>query len=154
MDILFFWEIKPYSRRGNEIKNIKRIYYFIIKFIYRTTSFKMVSIKYNKLTHGVYLRRILSFINLFLYTNPGFFKPFLSIIVNLSYPIGIILVNGILSAGLRRRLINRRVIFVISKKKREAYRGKKCIIIYEFNRWQEVLLIGHIIIHNGTEVGL
>ena len=77
----------------------------------------MVSVKYNKLTYGVYLVKISPFINLFLYTNPGFFKPFLSIIVNLSYPIGVILVNRILSAGLRRRVIGQRVISVINKKR-------------------------------------
>ena len=43
----------------------------------------MVSIKYNKLTHGVYSGKISPFINLFLYTNPGFFKPFSNIIINL-----------------------------------------------------------------------
>ena len=83
----------------------------------RTTSFKMASIKYNELTHGVYSERILPFINLFLYTNPGFFEPFSNIIVNLGYPMGVELVNGILSAGLRRRVISRRVIFVISEKR-------------------------------------
>ena len=80
----------------------------------------MVSIKYNELTHGVYLVRILPFINPFLYTNPGFFKPVSSIIVNLGYPMGIILVNGIPSAGLRRRVVSRKVIFVISEKGRKA----------------------------------
>ena len=84
-------------------------------------SFKMVNVKYNELTHGVYLVRILPFINLFLYTNPGLFKPFSSIIINLGYPIGVILVNGIPSAGLRRRVIGQRVISVISEKRRKAY---------------------------------
>ena len=70
------------------------------------TSFKMASVKHNKLTHGVYSVRISPFINLFLYTNPGFFKPFLSIIVNLGYPMGVVLANGIPSAGLRRRVVN------------------------------------------------
>ena len=50
----------------------------------------MASIKYNKLTHGVCLVRILPFINPFLYTNPGFFEPFSSIIVNLGYPMGVV----------------------------------------------------------------
>ena len=76
----------------------------------------MVSIKYNKLIHGIYLIRILPFINLFLYTDPGFFKQFSSIIVNLGYPMGVMLINGIPSAGLRRRVMGQRVIFVINKK--------------------------------------
>ena len=113
----FFWKIKPYNRRENNTKNAKKTYHFIIEFIYKITSFKMVSVKHNKLTHGVYLVKISPFINPFLYTNPGFFKPFSSIIVNLSYPISIILANGILSAGLRRRVINQRVISVINEKK-------------------------------------
>ena len=91
----------------------------------------MASVKYNELTHGVYSERILPFINLFLYTNPGFFKPFSSIIVNLGYPINVILVNRIPSAGLRRRVIGRRVIFVIGEKRRKTYRGKRCVIIYK-----------------------
>ena len=66
----------------------------------------MASVKHNKLTHGVYSERISPFINPFLYTNPGFFKPFSSIIINLGYPMGIMLVNGIPSAGLRRRVIS------------------------------------------------
>ena len=66
----------------------------------------MASVKYNELTHGVYLGRILPFVSPFLYTNPGFFKPFLSIIVNLGYPMGIMLVSGISSAGLRRRVMS------------------------------------------------
>ena len=77
----------------------------------------MVSVKYNELTHGVYSERILPFINLFLYINPGFFKLFLSIIVNLGYPMGVILVNRILSAGLRRRVIGQKVISVINEKR-------------------------------------
>ena len=77
----------------------------------------MASIKYNKLTHGVYSERISPFINLFLYTNPGFFEPLSSIIINLGYPMGIVLVNGIPSAGFRRRVISRRVISVINKKR-------------------------------------
>ena len=81
----------------------------------------MASAKYNKLTHGVYSVTILPFINLFLYINPGFFKPFLSIIINLGYLIGIILVNKIPNAGLRRRVISRKVISVINKKKWTAY---------------------------------
>ena len=117
MDTPFFWEIKPYSRGGNNTKNAKGIYYFIIKFTYRITSFKMASIKHNKLTHGVYSGRISPFINLLLYINPGFFKPFSSIIVNLGYLIGVILINGIPSAGLRRRVISRRVISVINEKR-------------------------------------
>ena len=81
----------------------------------------MASIKYNELTHGVYSVRISPFINPFLYTNPGFFEPFLSIIVNLGYLIGVILVSRIPNAGLRRRVISRRVISVISEKRRKAY---------------------------------
>ena len=131
----FFWEIKPYNRGGNNIKNAKGTYYFIIEFMCRITSFKMASVKYNELTYGVYSERISPFINLFLYTNPGFFEPFSSIIINLGYPMGIMLVSGILSAGLRRRVINRRVIFVISEKRRKACRGRRCIIIYELGYW-------------------
>ena len=44
---------------------------------------------------------------------------------------GIILISGIPSAGLRRRVINQRVISVISKKKQKTYRGKKYVIIYK-----------------------
>ena len=84
-------------------------------------SFKMVSVKYNELTHGVCSVRISPFINLFLYTNPGFFKPFLSIIVNLGYLMGVMLASGIPSAGFRRRVISRRVISVISEKGRKVY---------------------------------
>ena len=76
----------------------------------------MASIKYNELTHGVYLVKISPFISLFLYTNLGFFKPFSSIIINLGYLMGVVLVSGISSAGLYRRVINRRVIFIINKK--------------------------------------
>ena len=107
----------------------------MIEFTCRTTSFKMASVKHNELTHGVYSGRILPFFSPFLYTNPGFFKPFLSIIVNLGYLIGVVLVNGIPSAGLRRRVINRRVISVINKKRRKACRGKRCVIIYELGHW-------------------
>ena len=131
MDTPFFREIKPYSRGGNNIKNTKRTYYFIIEFTYRTTSFKMASVKHNKLTYGVYSVRISPFINPFLHTNPGFFKPFSSIIINLSYPIGVILVSRILSAGLRRRVMGRRVISVIGEKGRKAYRGRRYVIIYK-----------------------
>ena len=95
----------------------------------------MASFKYNKLTHGVYSGKISPFINLFLYTNPGFFEPFSSIIVNLGYPMGVILVNGIPSAGFRRRVISRRVISVISEKRRKACQGRKCVIIYKLGRW-------------------
>ena len=76
----------------------------------------MANAKYNELTHGVYSVRISPFISLFLYTNPVFFEPFLSIIINLGYLIGIVLVNGIPSAELRRRVISRKVISVINKK--------------------------------------
>ena len=120
MDTPFFREIKPYSRGGNNIKNTKGTYYFIIEFICKIMSFKMASIKYNELIYGVYLVRILPFINLFFYINPGFFKPFLSIIIDLGYPMGIILVNGILSAGLRRRVMGQRVIFIIGEKGQKA----------------------------------
>ena len=154
MDLPFFREIKPYNRGGNNIKNAKGTYYFIIEFTCRTTSFKMASIKHNELTHGVYLERISPFINLFLYTNPGFFEPFSSIIVNLGYPMGIVLVNGIPSAGLRRRVMGRKVISVISEKGRKAYRGKRCVIIYKLGDWQKVLPIRHLVINKGTEVSL
>ena len=77
----------------------------------------MASIKYNELTHGVCSERISPFISLFLYTNPGFFKPFSSIIINLGYPMGVVLVSGIPSAGLRQRVMGQRVIFVIGKKR-------------------------------------
>ena len=135
MDTPFFREIKPYSRGGNNIKNAKGTYHFIIEFTCGTTSFKMISIKYNELIHGVCLVRILPFISPFLYTNPGFFKSFPSIIINLGYPMGVVLVSGILSARLRRRVISQRVIFIISKKRRKAYEGKRCVIIYELGRW-------------------
>ena len=131
MDTPFFREIKPYNHRGNNIKNTKRTYHFIIEFTCRTMSFKIASVKHNKLTHGVCSERISPFINLFLYTNPGFFKPFSSIIINLGYLMGVILVSRISSAGLRRRVMGRRVIFVISKKGQKAYRGKRCVIIYK-----------------------
>ena len=81
----------------------------------------MASIKHNELTHGVYSVKISPFINLFLYTNPGFFKPFSSIIVNLGYLMGVVLINGILNAGLRRRVIGQRVIIIIGKKRQKAY---------------------------------
>ena len=135
MDTPFFWEIKPYSRGGNDIKNAKGTYYFMIEFMCRTTSFKMASVEYNKLTHGVYLVRISPFISLFLYTNPGFFKPFLSIIVDLGYPMGVMLVSRIPSAGLRRRVVGRRVISVIGEKGQKAYRGRRCVIICKFSGW-------------------
>ena len=135
MDTPFFRKIKPYNRGGNDIKNAKRTYHLMIKFTCRIMSFKMASVEYNKLTHGIYLVRISPFVNLFLYTNPGFFKPFSSIIVNLGYLMGIILVSGIPSAGLRRRVIGQRVISVINKKRRKAYRGKRYVIICELGRW-------------------
>ena len=131
MDTPFFRKIKPYSRRGNNTKNTKRTYHLIIEFIYKTTSFKMANIKHNKLTHGVYSEKILPFISPFLHTNPGFFEPFSSIIVNLGHPIGVILADRIPSAGLRRRVIGQRVISVINKKRRKTYRGKRCVIIYK-----------------------
>ena len=154
MDTPFFREIKPYSRGGNNIKNAKGTYYFIIKFIYKTINFKMVNVKYNKLTHGVYSVRISPFINPFLYTNPGFFEPFLSIIINLGYLMGVVLISGIPSAGLRRRVMGRRVISVIGEKGRKVYRGRRCVIIYKLGDWQEVFLIGYFVINKGTEVGL
>ena len=80
----------------------------------------MASIEHNELTYGVCSGRISPFINPFLHTNPGFFEPFLSIIVNLGYLIGIVLVNRIPSAGFRRRVVSRRVISVISEKRRKA----------------------------------
>ena len=83
-------------------------------------SFKMASVKYNELIHGVYSVRILPFINPFLYTNPGFFEPFSSIIVDLGYPMGVMLASRIPSAGLRRRVMGRRVISVIGEKRRKA----------------------------------
>ena len=133
MDTPFFREIKPYNRGGNNIKNAKGTYHFIIEFTCRTTSFKIISIKHNKLTHGVYSVRISPFINPFLHINPGFFEPFSSIIVNLGYPMGIVLASGIPSAGLRRRVMGRRVISVINEKGRKAYRGKRCVIIYKLS---------------------
>ena len=131
MDTPFFREIKPYSRGGNDIKNAKGTYHLMIEFTCRITSFKMVNVKYNELIHGVYSVRISPFINPFLYTNPGFFKLFSSIIINLGYLMGIILVSGIPSTGLCRRVISRRVIFIINEKGQKAYRGKRCVIIYE-----------------------
>ena len=107
MDTPFFREIKPYNRRGNNIKNAKRTYHLMIEFMCKITSFKMASIKHNELTHGVYSGRISPFISLFFYTNPGFFEPFSSIIINLGYPMGIILVNGIPSAGLYHGAISK-----------------------------------------------
>ena len=114
----------------------------------------MVSIKYNELTHGVYSERISPFINPFLYTNPGFFEPFSSIIIDLGYPMGVMLVSGIPSAGLRRRVMGRRVISIISEKGRKACRGRRCVIIYKLGDWQEVLPVGYLIINKGIEVGL
>ena len=129
MDTPFFRKIKPYSRGGNNTKNAKRTYHLIIEFMYKTTSFKMASVKHNKLTHDVCSVRISPFINPFLYTNPGFFEPFSSIIVDLGHPIGVILANRIPSTGLRRRVIGQRVISVISKKGQKACQGKRCVII-------------------------
>ena len=105
MDTPFFREVKPYNHGGNNIKNTKRTYHFIIEFTCRIISFKMASIKYNELIYGVYLVRISPFISPFLYTNPGFFEPFSSIIVDPGHPIGVILVSRIPSAGFRRRVI-------------------------------------------------
>ena len=135
MDTPFFREIKPYSRGGNNTKNAKRTYHLIIEFTYRTISFKIASVKYNELTHGVYSVRISLFINPFLHTNPGFFEPFLSIIINLGYPMGVMLASGIPSSGFRRRVISRRVISVISEKRRKTCRGRRCVIIYELGHW-------------------
>ena len=59
----------------------------------------------------------------------------LTIIINLGYPMGVMLVNGIPSAGLRRRVVSRRVISVISEKGQKACRGKRCVIIYELGHW-------------------
>ena len=80
----------------------------------------MVSVEYNELTHGVYSERISLFINPFLYINPGFFEPLLSIIVDLGHLMGVMLVSRISSAGLRRRVMGRKVIFVIGEKGRKA----------------------------------
>ena len=99
--------------------------------MYKIINFKKASIQYNKLTHGVYCGRILPFINLFLYTNLQFFEPFSNIIINLGYPISVMLVNGIPNTGLRRWVISRRVISIINKKRRKVYRGKRCVIIYK-----------------------
>ena len=77
----------------------------MIEFTCRITSFKIVNVKYNELTHGVYSERISPFINPFLYTNPGFFEPLSSIIVDLGYPMGVILASRISSAGFRRRVV-------------------------------------------------
>ena len=106
MDTLFFREIKPYSRGGNNTKDAKGTYHLMIEFTCRTTSFKMVSVEYNELTYGVCLERISPFVSPFLHTNPGFFEPFSSIIVNLGHPMGIMLASGIPSAGLRRRVVS------------------------------------------------
>ena len=76
----------------------------------------MANVKYNKLTHGIYSERISPFISPFLYTNPGFFEPLSSIIIDLGHPMGVILANRILSAGLRRRVMGQRVISVIGEK--------------------------------------
>ena len=54
MDTLFFREVKPYSRGGNNIENAKAIYYFMVEFTCRTMSFKMASVEHNELTHDVY----------------------------------------------------------------------------------------------------
>ena len=102
------------------LRTAKGTYHLIIEFMCKITSFKIASVKYNKLTHGVYSERILPFINPFLYTNPGFFEPFLSIIVDLGYIMGVILANRIPSAGLRRRIMGQRVISVIGEKGRKA----------------------------------
>ena len=135
MDTPFFREIKPYSRGRNNIKNTKGTYHFIIEFTCRTINFKMANIKYNELTHGVYSVRISPFISLFLYTNPGFFEPFSSIIVNLGHLMGVILASRIPGAGFRRRVMGRRVIFVIGEKGRKAYRGRRCVIICKLGGW-------------------
>ena len=95
----------------------------------------MVSVKYNELIHGVYSERILPFINPFLYTNPGFFEPFSSIIIDLGYLMGVMLASRIPSAGLRRRVMGRKVIFVSGEKGRKAYRGRWCVIIYKLGGW-------------------
>ena len=154
MDTPFFREIKPYSRGGNDTKNAKGTYHFMIEFTCRTTSFEMASVKHNELTHGVCSVRISPFISPFLHTNPGFFEPFSSIIVDLGYLMGIVLASGIPSAGLRRRVVGRRVIFVIGEKGRKACRGRRCVIICKLGGWQEVLPVGHFVINKGTEVGL
>ena len=134
MDTPFFREIKPYNRKGNKIKNAKGTYHFMLEFTCGTTSFKMASAKHNELTYGVYSVRISLFINPFLYANPGFFEPFSSIIVNLGYLMGVIMVNGIPSVRLRRRVISRKVISVINEKRQKADRGKRCIIICKLSR--------------------
>ena len=135
MDTPFFQEIKPYNRGGNNTKNAKGTYHFIIEFTCKIISFKIASVKHNKLIHGVCLVRISPFVSPFLYTNPGFFEPFSSIIINLGYSMGVMLVSRILSAGLRRRVMGRRVISVIGEKRRKAYRGKRCVIIYKLGGW-------------------
>ena len=154
MDTPFFREIKPYSRGENNTKNAKRTYYLIIEFTCRIMGFKMASVKYNKLTHGVYLERISPFINPFLHINPGFFKPFSSIIVNLGHLMGVILANRILSAGLRRRVMGRRVISVIGEKGRKACQGRRYVIIYKLGGWQEVFLIRYFVINKGIKISL
>ena len=117
MDTPFFREIKPYSCGGNNIKDAKGTYYFIIEITYRTMSFKIASVEHNELTYGVCSVRISPFISLFLHTNPRFFEPFSSIIVNVGHPMSVVLASGIPSAGLRRRVVSRRVISVISEKR-------------------------------------
>ena len=74
MDTLFFRKIKPYNRGGNNTKNAKGTYHSIIEFTCRTISFKMTSVQHNELTHGVYLVRILLFINPFFLYEPGIFQ--------------------------------------------------------------------------------
>ena len=154
MDTPFFREIKPYNRGGNNTKNAKGTYHLMIEFTYKTTSFKMASVKHNELTHGVCSVRISPFINPFLHTDPGFFEQFSSIIVNLGHPMGVVLVSGIPSAGLRRRVVGQRVISVIGEKRRKACRGKRYVIIYKLGDWQKVLPIKYLVINKGTEVGL
>ena len=114
----------------------------------------MANIKHNKLTHGIYSEKISPFINLFLHTNPGFFKPLSSIIVNLGHPMGVILASRISSARLRRRVIGQRVISVINKKRQKAYQGKRCVIIYKLGDWQEILPIKYLVINKGIKISL
>ena len=74
MDTPFFREIKPYNRGGNNIKNTKKTYHFIIEFICRTINFKIASVKHNELTHGVYLVRISPFVSPIPLYKPGIFR--------------------------------------------------------------------------------
>ena len=48
---------------------------------------------------------------------------------------GVMLASRIPSAGLRRRVVGRKVISVIGEKGQKAYRGKRYVIIYKLGGW-------------------